>query len=101
MFTVFLFICALPVLAVLFLIGLRILQEVFPVLLAGGVAIAAIAGVAWSLDRAPAEVGEMIGMAFAITVLVGVPALLVGLPIAATVWDIFKQVRPNNKKPPT
>jgi hypothetical protein len=90
---------------VLFLIGLRILQEAIPILLAVGAAIAAIGLVAWSVKRffdwAPPEASEIVGMALAITVVFGVPALLVGLPIAATVWDIFKQARPNNKKLPT
>jgi hypothetical protein len=65
MLTLFLFICALPVLVVLFLIGLRILLEALPVVLGVGVAVAILAAVLWSGHRPfddwlPADVTQVV-----------------------------------------
>ena len=68
LFTIFLIICALPVLIVLFLIGLRILMEVVPILLAAA-AIAAVILVALSLLIMPSDHG-------------------IGLPMRATLDDV-------------
>ncbi len=100
MLTFFLFICALPVLITLFLIGLRFFQELLPVLvvvvIAGGCMVIGGSLIGPIPTNTSDTISTVLGMMLAFAFLGGFAVLVV-----AAIWDIIKRVRSRSKQQAT